>query len=221
MPSAPQPAPEPGVRLVAGALLVALAACGNTPVADDSPDADIDAPGRACTELLGDRSRPIEARPVYVDYRGQLQPIAGGNVGLIPPIQGGYVLMVGLEATNLNGCSATVKGVLRDLATGAVVAEEERPSQLFAGADGWGAPSFPQTATTANLTTCPPFTGPPPHDIDGTTWRLELSITETGGRAATWSGDVVPMCRASEPDPTACPCQCDADFEFGQPCPID
>lgn len=210
-------------------LLAALAgACGShgddAPVVDGPPrpiDAADDAPARTCDPVIGDRAQPLEVRPVFVDYRGQTQPIVGGAVGLIPPIQGGYVLMVGLEARNLDGCEASIRGVLRDPATGASVAEEERPTPLLVGADGWGSPAFPQSFTTANLSTCPPFTGPPPRDIDGNTWRLELVLTETGGRTAMWAGDVVPACRDTEPDPTLCPCQCDSDFRFGDPCPAD
>lgn len=202
-----------------------LGACGTQTAGNGDDDGvpprdgGVDALARECTETIGDLARPVEVRPVYVDYRGETQPIADGAVGLIAPIQGGYVLMVGLEARNLRGCTAEITGTLRVPGTGAAIAVETRLTQLLIGADGWGHLAFPPTATTANLTTCP--LNDLADDIDGHPYRLELEIVDERGQRASWSGDVVPFCRPNDPDPAACPCQCDADFVFGQPCPVD
>ena len=202
-----------------GALTTGCGASGGDDGAGPIDAAEIDGLGRACTPVIGDLTAPAEVRPVFVDYRGEVQPIAGGAVGLIRPIQGGHVLMVGLEGKNVPGCGITISGILRDPATGAMIAQEGRGTELLVGADGWGHVAFPPSATTANLTTCP--LNMLPRDIDGSTWRLELMLIGDAGRLGSWEGDVVPFCRADDPDPSSCPCECDADFRFGDPCPVD
>ncbi|HVV85284.1 MAG TPA: hypothetical protein VHE35_19615 [Kofleriaceae bacterium] len=186
---------------------------------DRAPD-DIDAVGPTCSETIGDLGAPLEVRPVYVDHRSETHAIdADGAVELLLPPQGGHVLMVGLEARNVRGCTAQLDGKLFDPGTGTLLAEDVRPTQLLAGADGWGQLASPPVATSANLAVCPlPML---PRDVDGNAWRLELTITDDRDATATWSGTIVPFCRPDAPDPDECPCQCDADFMFGQPCPVD
>ena len=197
------------------------AACGTSTGGDaDARVDDVDALGRPCSATIGELARAIEVRPVYVDNRGDVVPIgAGGAVELVAPPQGGQVLLVGLEARNVRGCTATITGRLRDGASGRVLGEDVRGTQLVLGDDGWGHLSFPPIATAANVTACP--IASPPRDIDGSPWTLELAIEDERGARATWMGEVVPGCPADAPDPATCPCQCDADFVFGQPCPVD
>ncbi len=218
-------------RVVLLLIVRALAACGARSGGGDARDGDVggpidapvDVPDETCTPTIGDLGLPIEVRPVYVDYRGLVQPIgADGAVGLIFPPQGGYVLMVGLEARNLPGCGATVTGTVRDPRNGAQLSQEGRPTQLLVGADGWGHLGFPPVFTAANVATCPLSNGVPlPRDFDGNTWRLELTLVDARKQVAHWSGAIVPYCRPDDPDPTACPCTCDSDHVFGQPCPVD
>lgn len=201
--------------------LVLVAACGGADDGSAASDAGdgLDG-GRDCTPVVGDVTQPLEVRPVYLDEAGAVRPLtAGGPVTLIPPIQGGYVLMIGLEARNVRGCGTVIEGTLRDPATGISIAGESRPSQLVVGADGWGHLGFPASATSANLSTCPGFMLP--RDVDGSAWRLELALVEDTGRRATWTGEVTPTCDPSGRDPVACACQCDSQFQFGQPCPTD
>lgn len=205
--------------LLAASLLAALGACG-VQTGGDAADADVDGlTNRECTPTIGDLDQPVEVRPVYVDHHGEVHALEGGAVGLLQPIQGGHVLMVGLEARNIRGCLGMIAGTLRDPASGAALATEERFTQLLVGEDGWGHLAFPPIATSANLTTCP-MNGLT-RDIDGSTWRLELAITDDRGRSGAWAGDVVPFCPTDIPDLEACPCQCDADWVFGEPCAID
>jgi len=212
-------------RLAGLATVLVLVGCGTGTGADDDgrpriDAAEIDALSRACTEVIGDLARPVEVRPVYVDDRGEAVPLAAdGAVDLVRPLQGGHVLMVGFEAKNLRGCTPTILGTLRDPATGAVIAEESRPSQLLLGADGWGHLAYPPSVTSANLSTCPQ--NGLPRDIDGNTWRLELTLLDGAEVLGRWSGDVIPFCRVGGPDPFSCACECDADFMFGQACPVD
>ena len=114
-------------------LVGALPGCGNGPVAGPDAssdgalaiDAPVDVPDDPCTPTIGDLGLPIEVRPVYVDYRGLVQPIGvDGAVGLIVPPQGGYVLMAGLEAKNLPGCGATITGTVSDPHNGVPLAQE-------------------------------------------------------------------------------------------------
>ncbi len=208
------------MRRAACVLVTVLAMSAGCGGADDGPiDATSDGAGRDCTPVIGDPSRPIEVRPVYVSEAGPVVPLgADGAVGLLPPIQGGYVLMVGLEARNVRGCSATITGVIRDPDSREEFGRDERPSQLVVGDDGWGRLGFPAFATSANLQTCPGAFG---RDFDGNSWALELVLSDAPGRSARWSGPVVPFCDPQGRDPAACACQCDSDFEFGQPCPVD
>jgi hypothetical protein len=186
----------------------------------DRGDGGLDAPGRACTPTIGDLARPLEVRPVYVDRHDQPRPIVDdGPVELYSPPQGGQVLLVGLEARNVLGCEASITGSLRDPATGAELGGEGRPTQLVEGADGWGRLAFPPIAVTANVTACP--LNDLTRDVDGNPWRLDLALSDERGMTATWTGTVTPFCDPSGPDAESCRCQCDADFVFGEPCPVD
>jgi len=190
------------------AAAVALGGCGD----------DVARPDAAATCPIGDRTQALELQAQHWTGDGAAVDLAdGGAVDLVRPIQGGKVIYVGVRARNVDGCNVQLTAALRDAASDQVIALEQRPVHLTAGADGWG------VATSlfddlANLPLCPSAAAT--HDIDQATWRLELRLDEAGGRTATTALTIAPRCaRADELE--ECRCECDSDYELGQPCPSD
>lgn len=191
---------RPGVALIPATLL----ACSD------------DAPPASCR--IGDPAQAIELAAVHWSGDGAAVDLAdGGEVDLLRPLQGGKVIYVGVRARNLESCELQLTAALRDPAGNQVIALEQRPVQLAAGADGWGWPASPFDHL-ANVPACPSAAAAV--DVDGAAWTLELRLDEAGGRSATTSLTVRPRCaRADELD--ECRCECDSDYELGSACPGD
>ena len=67
----------------------------------------------------------------------------GGQVPLIFPPQGGFVVLVGARVHGLDHTSVTITASLRDAISTPVLSLEMRPVQLAVGADGWASPADP------------------------------------------------------------------------------
>jgi hypothetical protein len=117
----------------------------------------------------------------------------GGDVPLVEPPQGGQVLFIGVRATNLDGCSLSVRASLRDAASGATLATDERFVDLVTQGDGWGAPPAGAPITSfANVPVCPNTTAS--REVDGSAWVLAVTVQDREQRTATVSMTVTPRC---------------------------
>lgn len=165
-----------------------------------------------CSPVIGDLSQPIEVVPLTVvrhtNQEAELHD--GDDLPLIPPFQGGFILLLGGKVRNLDGCNAQVTASLRDPTSGQVVGLEQRPSALLIGDDGWGHPWGTLEYTLANVAVCPNFAST--RDVQDQPWQVEVRYETPDGRSATVTRAVTPRC---EPGDVDCVCMCDADFTGG------
>jgi hypothetical protein len=160
---------------------------------------------------IGDVSLPAELQIVHEDANFSVvetQPMA--EVPLLPPIQGGWALMLGVRANNIDGCQATLKTSIRDTCVDQLLKHEERPTHLDVGADGWGVTSL---ATFSALQACPNLNST--RDLDNVPYMITVSVEDDYGQKATASLTVVPIC---DPDASGCFCECGRDYVMGDQC---
>lgn len=185
------------LRGAAAALLLA-AACGDPP----SP----------CT---GDCSAPIVVQAMGMfDY----QPVDladGSMVSIMPPLQGGYVIYVGVRAQNVHGLTAQVTAAVRDTATPRVLTLEHRPVRLLPSADGWARPESGYQ-DLANVAVCSVTEAV---DFDQATWRLEVTLEDEDGRTGETAVLIRPVC--SNDDQLGCECACDSERPKSGECAVD
>jgi hypothetical protein len=92
---------------------------------------------------IGDVSSPAELQIVHQDASFSVvetQPMA--QVPLIAPPQGGWIVLLGVRARNIDGCQATLKTALVDPCDNQILQLDSRPTHLDMGADGWGVSSL-------------------------------------------------------------------------------
>ncbi len=161
---------------------------------------------------IGDISAPAELQIVHQDANFSVvetQPMA--EVPLIAPPQGGWILLLGVRAKNIDGCQANLTAALVDPCDNQILQFDGRPTHLDMGADGWGVSSL---TTFSNLPVCPQFTTS--RDLDNVPYMITVIIEDADGQKATASLTVVPTC---SPDSPLCFCECDRDYVMGSQCP--
>ena len=176
----------------------------------------------ACPEetkrcFVGDPNADPIIEAVFRDVNGEMKPIvAGGNIPLILPPQGGKVMFVGVRAKNVDGCPVDISTSIRDTCSNAIIALERRPVTLNETSDGWLEPLQPNELTNySNLPACPRANLE--RDIHGQPYVLTIRITDKDGRMAEQQIEVVPFC--SEPEfMDRCMCECRNDFTLGDDC---
>ncbi len=191
----------PCAVLAAGVLAIG---CGS----DAKPDAHLDL---HCP--IGDLSAPAEIQIVHQDASSSViatQPMAA--VPLIAPPQGGWIVLLGVRAKNIDGCDTNLTTALVDACDGQILQVDRRPTQLDLGTDGWGQSSINMFG---NLPVCPQLTAA--RDLDNVPYLITVSIEDDGGQKATASLTVVPTCPADAG--SRCPCECDRDYVVGNACP--
>jgi hypothetical protein len=190
--------------------LLAVPACGD----GDEPNAT-DAQAESC--FVGDPAKAVEFEVVYRTADGETKSTEDmAEIPLIQPPQGGKVLFVGVRARNINGCGLTLATALCEPENGAVVSLERRPVTLELDADGWMSPQRPTEASNySNLPACP--RADLARSIEGEVYELRVSITDSAGRKAGTSMQVVPTC--GEPERSElCHCECSKDYKLGGLC---
>lgn len=176
-----------------------------------------DEPGPpAC--VVGDPTQPIELALLSRDGGQQITPLHAPMtaVPLVVPEQGGQILLVGVRARNLDGCSLMLTTSLRDPCTDEVLTVERRPVLLAATADGWAEPAADSTSQWGNLAVCP--NAGATRDLQGQRYLLRVAVEADDGRTAETSLEVVPTCAAGD---DGCLCQCQAGYDLGDECPSD
>jgi hypothetical protein len=188
---------------IAAAALVVPAGCGGNHGA--APDAG----AKPCP--IGDLTAPAELEIVHLDGGNTvIQTQAMAQVPLLPPPQGGWIVLVGARARNLDGCNATLTTVLIDGCDQQIIKVDKRPTRLEPGGDGWGT----STVTTfGNLPVCPQLTAK--RDLHDVPYNVQVVVEDPGGHKASATLAVVPVC---PPGDALCTCQCDRDYVIGSSC---
>jgi hypothetical protein len=166
---------------------------------------------------IGDLSAPAEIEIVHLDASQQVvKTEAMAKVPLQPPPQGGWILLLGVRARNIDGCQITLTTVLRDTCSHDLMKLEKRPTKLEVGDDGWGV----STSTTfSNLQVCPTLTAT--RDLHEEPYIIEVTVEDVDHKKASASLTVVPTCLD---DASRCPCECARDYQTGDMCstvPVD
>jgi hypothetical protein len=160
---------------------------------------------------IGDLTAPAELEIVHLDANFaviQTQPMA--QVPLLPPPQGGWIVLLGARARNIDGCQVTLTTALVDDCDRQIIQIDKRPTHLEPGPDGWGT----STVTTfGNQPVCPQLTAK--RDLHDVPYDVMVVIEDSGGQKASATLTIVPTCR---PDDELCMCQCDRDYVIGSSC---
>lgn len=163
---------------------------------------------------LGDMSAPAELEIVHLDASSNVvvtQPDT--QIPLLPPPQGGWIVLLGARATNIDACRVTLTTSFRDACGTSVIGLDRRPTQLDDTGDGWGRTSInaygnlpicPQAAVTRDL-----------HDVP---YDMTVELEDSDGKHASKTIRLTPVC--PDPDPSGlCLCQCDHNYVLGGACP--
>jgi hypothetical protein len=189
----------------ARAILIAalLAACGGG--GDDAP---ADALPRC---PIGDPSAPAELEIVHLDRDNQVVTTASSQqVPLVAPPQGGWIVLLGARARNLDGCEVQLTTSFHDLCSPDIIKVDARPTHLDPTGDGWGLTSV---TTFANLPFCPQPAAP--RNLHDQPFVVTVTLEDLDGKRASRDITIVPVCpEGSE----SCRCQCDRDYVLGS-CP--
>jgi hypothetical protein len=188
---------------------------------DAGPDADSSVPTCEGCCYLGDVLAPIQMEISTLNAANEeTTPHDGDRVSLLAPPQLGRVIYVGVRATNLANCGATISAALRDTSS-QLVRLDSRTVNLNARADGWATSGTPtggasNTANYANVPACPNQWSA--RDIYGQPYQLEVTITDRNQKTATRTITVVPQCDGVDRPSEPCACVCAHGYVLGQPC---
>jgi len=189
--------------VIAGAL--APPACGG----ESTPDAR---EAERCP--IGDMSAAPEVEIMHLDAQSAVvQTQAMAQVPLIPPPQGGWIVLLGARATNVDGCRVDLTTSFRDGPGAAVLKVDRRPTLLDDTGDGWGTT---RPTEAGNLPICPQATAA--RDLHDEAYEVTVALEDAYGQQASRSIVIVPTCPAQ--DPTGrCRCECARGYVVGGPCP--
>jgi hypothetical protein len=172
-----------------------------------------------CALLIGCTSDPKVPQPpaeiqiVHQDANNMVietQPMM--QVPLIPPPQGGWIVLLGVRAKNIDSANATLTTALVDSCDSQIIQIDKRPTKLEMGADGWAVSSL---TTFGNLPVCPQLTAT--RDLHDVPYLVKVSVEDTAGQKATAEVTVVPTCPT---EASRCTCECDRDYVVGAECPV-
>ena len=161
---------------------------------------------------IGDLSSPAEIQIIHQDRNGEVIATESmAQIPLIAPPQGGWIVLLGVRAKNIDGCQATLTTALVDACDHQLMKIDQRTTQLDVGADGWGQSSL---TSFGNLQVCPQITAT--RDLYGVPYIIQVTIQDTGGQKAAALLTVVPTCPT---EASRCTCECDRDYVEGSVCP--
>jgi hypothetical protein len=195
---------EPSARVLVAVLAGAIGApaCGGDS-GRDAPEAE------RCP--IGDISAPAEIEIVHLDAQNAvIKTQAMASVPLQAPPQGGWIVLLGARARNIDGCRLTLTTALIDACTNQIIQVDVRPTRLVPGSDGWGVSSV---TTFGNLPVCPQATAT--RDLHDVPYIVRVVVEDSDGKKATAELTVVPVCPDSPP---LCTCKCARDYVLGSAC---
>lgn len=186
---------------LAGALVAS--ACGGEST-QDAPEAE------RCP--IGDMSAAPEVEIMHLDGQNAvITTQAMAQVPLQAPPQGGWIVLLGAKARNIDGCRLTLKTVLVDACDNQILQIDSRPTKLEVGSDGWGVSS---ATTFGNLPVCPQLTAT--RDLHDAPYKVQVVLEDGDGKKGQAEMTVVPVCPGNTP---LCTCQCGRDYVIGTECP--
>jgi hypothetical protein len=186
-------------------LVLGAAACSG---GGASVDATVDA--RRCP--IGTPGTPVELEIVHLDAEDHVSTTQPGQeVPLLPPPQGGFILLLGARATNLDGCNLQLTTSFRDPCSDEIIKIDQRPAILEDTGDGWGITSL---SSYGNLPLCPQVTAE--RDLHDQPYIVSVALRDLDGNQGAADLRVVPVC---PPDDLLCTCQCDHNYVVGGDCP--
>jgi hypothetical protein len=160
---------------------------------------------------IGDPAAPAELEIVHLDAQNTvIESTAMATVPLIQPPQGGWIVLLGARARNIDGCRIRLTTALVDPCNDEILKIDQRPTRLIAGSDGWGVSSV---SAFSNLEVCPHITSV--RDLNDVPYILRVRIEDDEGREAQTEVTLVPTCPAGNP---MCDCQCARDYVVGSQC---
>jgi hypothetical protein len=161
---------------------------------------------------IGDQSAPAELQIVNLeaDEATVSMTQAMAKVPLVPPPQGGWIVLLGARARNLDGCGLALTTALVDACDGQILQIDKRPTHLELGADGWGVSSL---TTFGNLPVCPQLTAT--RDLHDVPYTVNVVVEDIHHKKASASLTIIPTCGT---DPSRCACECARDYVVGSAC---
>lgn len=162
---------------------------------------------------IGDLSAPVELQIMNLeaDQATVVATQAMAKVPLVAPPQGGWIVLLGARARNLDGCQVSLTTALVDAIDGQILQLDRRPTRLEVDAEGWGVSSL---TTFGNLPVCPQLTAT--RNLHGEPYLVKVIVEDDRGKKAEASLTVIPTCAA---DGSRCTCECDRNYVVGNPCP--
>jgi hypothetical protein len=163
--------------------------------------------------LFGDRDASAMLEIVHLDRDSNIvATLPNAEVPLHTPEQGGWILLLGARATNIDGCQLELTTSSRDVGGDSVIKLDQRPARLKDDGDGWAISS---ASTLGNLGVCREATAG--RDRDGQPLVVTVAIEDLDGRRASREMTVVPVCPDDDP---RCACECARDYVLGATCPL-
>jgi hypothetical protein len=160
---------------------------------------------------IGDLAAPAELEIVHLDARSTvIESTAMAAVPLIQPPQGGWIVLLGARARNIDGCRISLTTALVDPCNDEILKIDQRPTRLIAAGDGWGVSSV---NAFSNLEVCPHITSV--RDLSDVPYIVRVRVEDDDGRAAQTEITLVPTCPE---DMAMCNCQCARDYVVGSQC---
>lgn len=199
--------------------LVLLAGCGPHVDSESSAPqstASTGSHGVTCPiPYLGSPTEDIQLELVALGPSGEPVPLEDkGSVSLILAPQGGRVAFVGVRATNVSPCGATITGALRDPSTSQLRLDARTVN--LASSDGvWGGSVAGDIASYSNIPVCPNQWAST--DVYGHEFELSVTLEDRDRRTATRIIRVTPACDEVGAE-SECTCICRADYNLGQAC---
>lgn len=186
-------------------LVLALAAApGGCGGGGSEVDAEVRCP-------IGDPAAPAEIEVVHLDANLQVVPtVDGAHVPLQVPPQGGWIILLGVRARNLDGCRLVLTTSFREACQGPIIKVDQRPARLMDTGDGW---AISTTSTFGNLPICPQLTAL--RDLHEQPYDVTVEVEDGDGKRASRTLSLVPTCPADE----RCTCECDHNYVLGGACP--
>jgi hypothetical protein len=196
--------------------LLAQAACSGSSKGS-GPDGG---PDTCPVGFLGDGGAP-DFTVTVLRADDSVVPIAQGDtVPMLFPPQGGRVIFVGVDATNVDGCGLQLTGAVRDLKTQEVRVDSRTINLIpIGGGHGVSGKTGESVAAAianfANVAVCPNEWSST--NLYGTLYGLEVTVKDKEGRQLTKKLNVTPEC--GEPARVAeCECICQTGYVLGQAC---
>lgn len=162
---------------------------------------------------FGDPTAPVQLEIVHLDADfNVVATMADTVLPLIVPPQGGWAVLIGARATNIDGCQMNLATSFRDACEPTVLKFDMRPSQpLIAQGDGWG---LTPLADFSNLQLCP--TPGPLRNLFNEPFLFTVTVDDIDGKRASTEVRLSAQCPADNP---RCACECDKDYNVGEACP--